>query len=171
VTGEILVSAPHVEDHYDRLWLTHRASRQGGVPGERWHRTGDVGHLDDAGRLWVEGRMPHVLVTANGIVTPVGPELQAESVSKVVRAAIVGVGPRGVQQVVAVVETSPEARRVALANPELAAAIRAAVDVPLAAVLVVPHLPTDIRHNSKINRSALSTWAEGILSGGRRTAP
>src|SRR5690606_11821813 len=24
VTGEILVSAPHVEGHYDRLWLTHR---------------------------------------------------------------------------------------------------------------------------------------------------
>jgi acyl-coenzyme A synthetase/AMP-(fatty) acid ligase/pimeloyl-ACP methyl ester carboxylesterase len=171
VTGEILVSAPHVEDHYDRLWLTHRASRRGGVPGERWHRTGDVGHLDDAGRLWIEGRMPHVLVTADGIVTPVGPELQAESVSDVVRAAIVGVGPRGVQQVVAVVETAPEARRVALAGPELSAAIRAAVNVPLAAVLVVPHLPTDIRHNSKINRSALSTWADGILSGGRMVAP
>ena len=171
VTGEILVSAPHVEDHYDRLWLTHRASRLGGVPGERWHRTGDVGHLDDAGRLWVEGRMPHVLATANGIVTPVGPELQAETVASVARAAIVGVGPRGIQQVVAVVETVPGARRVGLATPELAASIRAAVDVPLAAVLVVPHLPTDIRHNSKINRSALSAWADGILSGGRMVRP
>ncbi|WP_090708916.1 alpha/beta fold hydrolase [Mycetocola miduiensis] len=171
VTGEILVSAPHVEDHYDRLWLTHRASRRGGVPGERWHRTGDVGHLDAAGRLWVEGRMPHVLVTADGVVTPVKPELQAEVVGSVQRAAIVGVGPRGVQQVVAVVETTPGARRVALAPPELAAAVRAAVDVPLAAVLVVPRLPTDIRHNSKINRSALSAWAEGILAGGRMVAP
>jgi acyl-coenzyme A synthetase/AMP-(fatty) acid ligase/pimeloyl-ACP methyl ester carboxylesterase len=171
IPGEILVSAPHVEDHYDRLWLTHRASRRGGVPGERWHRTGDVGHLDHAGRLWIEGRMPHVLVTADGVVTPVGPELQAETVAEVVRAAVVGVGPRGIQQVVAVVETSPGARRVALASPDLAAAIRAAVDVPLAAVLVVPHLPTDIRHNSKINRSALSTWADGILSGGRMAAP
>ncbi|MET4639781.1 acyl-coenzyme A synthetase/AMP-(fatty) acid ligase/pimeloyl-ACP methyl ester carboxylesterase [Mycetocola sp. 2940] len=171
ITGEILVSAPHVEDHYDRLWLTHRTSRLGGVPGERWHRTGDVGHLDDAGRLWVEGRMPHVIVTASGVVTPVGRELQAETVDAVVRAAIVGVGPRGAQQVVAVVETSPQARRVALASPELAASVRAAVDVPLAAVLVVPHLPTDIRHNSKINRSALSAWADGILAGGRMVAP
>jgi acyl-CoA synthetase (AMP-forming)/AMP-acid ligase II/pimeloyl-ACP methyl ester carboxylesterase len=171
MTGEILVSAPHVEDHYDRLWLTHRASRRGGVPGERWHRTGDVGHLDDHGRLWVEGRMPHVIVTGGGVVTPVGPELRAESVDSVVRAAVVGVGPRGVQQVVAVVETTPGARRVALASAELASDVRAAVDVPLAAVLVVPRLPTDIRHNSKINRSALSTWAEGILSGGRMVAP
>lgn len=115
--------------------------------------------------------MPHVLVTAGGIVTPVGPELQAESVASVARAAIVGVGPRGIQQVVAVVETTPGARRVGLAGPELAASVRAAVDVPLAAVLVVPHLPTDIRHNSKINRSALSAWADGILSGGRMVAP
>ncbi|RLP68888.1 alpha/beta fold hydrolase [Mycetocola manganoxydans] len=171
VTGEILVSAPHVEDHYDRLWLTHRASRLGGIPGERWHRTGDVGHLDEVGRLWVEGRMPHVLVTADGVVTPVQPELQAQSVFEVARAAIVGVGPRGLQQVVAVVETTNPARRVSLASPELAEAIRDAVDVPLAAVLVVPRLPTDIRHNSKINRSALSTWADGILSGGRMVAP
>lgn len=171
VTGEILVSAPHVEDHYDRLWLTHRESRRGGVAGERWHRTGDVGHLDEAGRLWVEGRMPHVIVTPDGVVTPVGPEQRIEGVEGVSRAAVVGIGPRGVQQIVAVVETEPDARRVGLASADLAAAVRAAVDVPIAAVLVVPHLPTDIRHNSKINRSALSAWADGILSGGRMVAP
>ncbi|WP_196832070.1 alpha/beta fold hydrolase [Mycetocola sp. CAN_C7] len=171
VTGEILVSAPHVEDHYDRLWLTHRASRRVGIPGERWHRTGDVGHLDRAGRLWVEGRMPHILTTPDGVVTPVGPEQRIESVDTVSRAAVVGVGPAGVQQVVAVVETRPAARRVGLAGPELAADIRAVAGVPVAAVLVVPHLPTDIRHNSKINRSALAGWASGILAGGRRTAP
>lgn len=171
VTGEILVSAPHVEDHYDRLWLTNRESRRGGIAGERWHRTGDVGHLDDAGRLWVEGRMPHVIVTPDGVVTPVGPEQRIEQIVDVSRAAVVGVGPRGVQQIVAVVETLPPAGRVGLASPDLAAAVRVSVDVPVAAVLVVPHLPTDIRHNSKINRSALSTWADGILSGGRMVAP
>ncbi len=171
VTGEILVSAPHVEDHYDRLWLTHRASRRGGIPGERWHRTGDVGHLDGAGRLWVEGRMPHIITTATGVVTPVGPEQRIESLASVVRAAVVGVGPRGVQQVVAVVETSPATRRVGLAPSQLAADVRGALDLPVAAVLVVPHLPTDIRHNSKINRSALAAWADRILSGGRMVAP
>lgn len=171
VTGEILVSAPHVEDHYDRLWLTHRESRRGGIAGERWHRTGDVGHLDEAGRLWVEGRMPHVIVTADGVVTPVGPEQRIEGVDGVSRAAVVGIGPRGIQQVVAVVESLPHARRVGLAPADLADAVRATVDLPIAAVLVVPHLPTDIRHNSKINRSALSAWADGILSGGRMVAP
>ena len=61
VSGEILVSAPHVKEAYDRLWLTQRES----VRTAGWHRTGDVGHLDAAGRLWVEGRLVHV-VTAPG---------------------------------------------------------------------------------------------------------
>ena len=171
VTGEIVVSAPHVKDHYDRLWLTERASRRGAVAGERWHRTGDVGHLDGAGRLWVEGRMPHVIVTADGVTTPVGPEQRIETLPDVFRAAFVGVGPLGTQQQVAVIETVPPARRVHRAAEPLAAAVRAAVGSPVAAVLVVPGLPTDIRHNSKIDRSRLSRWATGILSGSRWSKP
>jgi acyl-CoA synthetase (AMP-forming)/AMP-acid ligase II/pimeloyl-ACP methyl ester carboxylesterase len=184
VTGEIVVSAPHLKNHYDRLWLTNRAAVHNtantdgsatgsdvGRAGNRWHRTGDVGHLDAAGRLWVEGRLPHVITTPAGVVTPVGPEQRIESVPGVARAAVVGVGPSGTQQLVAIVETTPRARRVTLAEPELAAAVRVAVRLPMAAVLVVPSLPTDIRHNSKINRTALSAWAAGLLSGGRMTRP
>ncbi|MDH6235552.1 alpha/beta fold hydrolase [Cryobacterium sp. CG_9.6] len=172
VTGEIVVSAPHVKDHYDRLWVTDRASRRN-VPTDerRWHRTGDVGHLDDAGRLWVEGRLPHVIVTATGVVTPVGPEQRIESVPAVSRAAVVGVGAVGTQQLVAVVETATGARRVGLAAEALAGEVRASVSVPIAAILVVPHLPTDIRHNSKIDRTLLSNWASAILAGGRMGAP
>lgn len=180
VTGEIVVSAPHVKERYDRLWLTERASRcvqaVGADAGERWHRTGDVGHLDTEGRLWVEGRLAHVVVTAEGVVTPVGVEQQVETLGAVDRAALVGVGPRGTQQLVVIVETSPAARRVSLAEADLAAAVRAAVadGAPgrrVAAVLVVPRLPTDVRHNSKIDRARLSRWAEGVLSGGRMTQP
>ncbi|NYF15632.1 acyl-coenzyme A synthetase/AMP-(fatty) acid ligase/pimeloyl-ACP methyl ester carboxylesterase [Microbacterium sp. AK009] len=172
VLGEILVSAPHLKDHYDRLWLTDReASRQTPDDGGRWHRTGDVGHLDEGGRLWVEGRVPHVLVTADGPLAPVGPEQQIERVDGVRRAAVVGVGPHGLRQAVAVIETTPAAQGPGLAAPELAARIRAATDTPLVAVLAVPALPTDIRHNSKIDRTRLSGWAERVLSGERPTAP
>ncbi|HYI33044.1 MAG TPA: alpha/beta fold hydrolase [Glaciibacter sp.] len=173
ITGEIVLSAPHLKDHYDRLWLTNRAASYAvdGPGGERWHRTGDVGHLDSAARLWVEGRLPHVITTAGGVVTPVGPEQRIESVDAVSRAALVGVGPQGTQQLVAVVETTARARRVALAGPDLAAAVRRSVTLPLAAILVVPTLPTDIRHNSKINRTALAAWAAGILTGGRMVRP
>lgn len=172
ITGEIVVSAPHLKDHYDRLWLTNRAATLNtGSATKRWHRTGDVGHLDHLGRLWVEGRLPHIITSAAGVITPVGPEQAIESVPAVDRAAVVGVGPAGTQQLVAVVETVPPARRVSLARAGLAAAVRASVSQPIAAVLVVPHLPTDIRHNSKINRTRLAGWAERILAGGRMVRP
>ncbi len=171
ITGEIVVSAPHTLDHYSRLWLTDRAARRGAVAGERWHRSGDVGHFDSSGRLWIEGRLPHVIATASGVLTPVGPEQRIEGVAEIARAAVVGIGPAGTQQVVAVVETIPPAHRVTLATPGLAAAVREAAGLHLAAVLVVPHLPTDIRHNSKIDRSRLSRWADTVLSGGRMSRP
>ncbi|WP_258371116.1 alpha/beta fold hydrolase [Curtobacterium sp. MCBD17_021] len=170
VTGEIVVAAPHVRDHYDRLWRTDRAARLG-VDDPRGHRTGDVGHLDASGQLWVEGRMQHVITAPSGVVTPVGPEQRVEGVDGVGRAGVVGVGPSGRQQVVAVVETVPAARRAGLADPSLADAVRAAVDLPVAAVLVVPVLPTDVRHNSKVDRARLARWAASVLAGGRMTRP
>ena len=95
--------------------MRRRAARQGplrpavggpagaapATPG--WHRTGDVGHLDAAGRLWVEGRLVHVVTTADGPVTPVGVEQRVQAVAGVDAAAAVGVGPAGTQQVVVVV--------------------------------------------------------------------
>ncbi|MBU4465172.1 MAG: AMP-binding protein, partial [Actinobacteria bacterium] len=174
VTGEIVVSAPHLKNEYDRLFLTDLAAARGTSDlegGSRWHRTGDVGHIDERGRLWVEGRMPHVIVTADGPVTPVAVELRIGELDDVARAALAGVGPVGTAQLVAVVETEPAAPGPGLASAELTARVRAAAGLPLAAVLVVAVLPTDIRHNSKIERTRLSRWAEDVLSGDRMTAP
>ncbi|WP_306233961.1 alpha/beta fold hydrolase [Agrococcus beijingensis] len=176
VLGEIVISAPHLKQRYDRLWLTDRAAaRETPADGARWHRTGDIGHLDTEGRLWIEGRIQHVIVTAEGPIAPVGAEQDLERVDGVRRAALVGIGPHGLRQAVAVIEPATgdagRARRPGLADPQLTAAARRRSRVPLAAVLVVPQLPTDIRHNSKIDRSRLSTWAERVLDGQRPGAP
>ena len=162
-TGEIMVGAAHAKDRYDALWLTERSSSRN--PG--WHRTGDVGYLDPDGRLWVQGRLTHLLVTPGGVLTPVGIEQQVESLPQVARAAAVGVGPPGRAQVVVIAETLPAVRRAGPASRDLTDAVRAVVEPPVAAVLVVPALPTDIRHNSKIDRSRLRHWAERMLDGGR----
>ncbi|WP_425485480.1 alpha/beta fold hydrolase [Arthrobacter wenxiniae] len=170
VTGEILVRAPHVKERYDRLWITQEHSTS--IPG--WHRSGDVGHLDAEGRLWVEGRMAHILATADGVRTPVAGELTAEQVPGVARAAVVGVGPAGAQVAVAVVETTPPAKRSGLAGPALAAQLRAAasgVGLELAAVLAIDAMPTDIRHNSKVDRAALAAWASRMLAGQKAGRP
>ncbi|WP_461173191.1 alpha/beta fold hydrolase [Arthrobacter sp. Z1-9] len=170
ITGEILVCAPHVKEAYDRLWLTQQESAS--LPG--WHRTGDVGHFDAAGRLWVEGRLAHVVTAPAAVVTPVGAEQAIERLDGVRLAAITGVGPAGTQAVVAVVETVPPARKAGLAEPHLASSVRKAAleaGVQVSAVLVVPEQPTDIRHNAKIDRSRLSRWASRVLAGGRPGKP
>jgi acyl-coenzyme A synthetase/AMP-(fatty) acid ligase/pimeloyl-ACP methyl ester carboxylesterase len=169
--GEVIISAAHLKSQYDRLWLTDRAAVRDVAEDGRWHRTGDVGHLDAEGRLWIEGRLPHVITTQDGPVAPVGPEQAIETVPLVRRAAVVGVGPDGLRQCVAIVETTPGAKRVRLADTALAAEVRGASPQPLVAVFVVPELPTDIRHNSKIDRTRLSEWADRVLAGERLSAP
>jgi acyl-CoA synthetase (AMP-forming)/AMP-acid ligase II/pimeloyl-ACP methyl ester carboxylesterase len=170
--GEVCVSGLHVKDRYDGLWATERAAARD--PG--WHRTGDVGHLDPDGRLWIEGRLAHVITTSDGPVTPVGPELRIERLDAVSAAAVVGVGPVGAQVVVAVVVLAAGARHRPLrakvggnalvgAPAELADAVRAAAGVAIAAVLVATTLPVDIRHQSKVDRTNLARRATQVLSG------
>ena len=170
ITGEILVRAPHVKDRYYRLWVTEReSSRTAG-----WHRTGDVGHLDADGRLWVEGRLAHVITPAEGVVTPVGPEQAIEQLEAIRQAAVVGVGPSGTQAVVAVVVTQDGTGEAGLATSDLTERVRQAIrpgGVRLAAVLTLPELPTDIRHNAKIDRAAVARWAAGVLEGRRMKKP
>jgi acyl-coenzyme A synthetase/AMP-(fatty) acid ligase/pimeloyl-ACP methyl ester carboxylesterase len=168
VHGEVCVRAAHVKDRYDALWAAERAAARD--PG--WHRTGDVGHMDGEGRLWIEGRLAHVITTADGVVTPVGLERRIEDLHVVSAAAVVGVGPEGAQVAVAVVVPAARARRHAsragrltVASPELADQVRETAGIDLAAVLATTTLPVDIRHQSKVDRAALARRAARLLSG------
>lgn len=173
VPGEVCVRAAHVKDRYDALWATERAAARD--PG--WHRTGDVGHLDGEGRLWIEGRLVHVLTTADGPVTPIGPEQRIEQLDAVSAAAIVGVGPVGLQVAVAVVvpvgarrrrrplRALPGTGRLAVAPADLTKRVRDACGIDIAAVLVTSTMPVDIRHQSKVDRTALARQAARVLSG------
>ncbi|MGY1692881.1 alpha/beta fold hydrolase [Geodermatophilus sp. SYSU D01105] len=173
VPGEVCVQAAHVKDRYDALWaLERRTSRDPG-----WHRTGDVGHLDADGRLWIEGRLQHVVPTASGVVTPVGIEQRVEGLPGVSAAAAVGVGPVGAQVVVVVVvpSGSPDRRgrgaRLRLADADTADAVRAVAGVDVAAVLTAARLPVDIRHQSKVDRSEVARRAARVLAGARSPRP
>jgi olefin beta-lactone synthetase len=162
VVGEVCVRAAHVKDRYDRLALTELASsRDAG-----WHRSGDVGHLDADGRLWIEGRLAHLITTASGVVTPVGVEQRVEDIEHVAMAAAVGVGPPGTQQVVVVVATDPAPGRPQLAPLTLIDRVgRSVAGVDVAAVIAVPALPVDIRHQSKIDRERVAREAADRLAG------
>jgi len=165
VTGEIVVRCDWMRDRYDRRWATqHRADSPRG-----WHRTGDVGHLDEQGRLWVEGRLAHVLVTADGPVTPVAAELVAQRTARVPLAALVGVGPAGAQvPVIVLLAPGPS---LGLADVDTTTRVRDAVrestGLELATVLTMRSLPVDVRHRSKVDRTRIAREAGLYLAGER----
>jgi olefin beta-lactone synthetase len=163
ITGEIVVRCAWMRERYDRRWATqHHADTPPG-----WHRTGDVGHLDDLGRLWVEGRLAHVIVAAEGPLTPVAGELAAQSAAHVSLAALVGVGPLGAQvPVVVLLSPGPS---LGLADVEVTTrvrdAVRAATGLDVAAVLTMKSLPVDVRHRSKVDRSRIAREVSVFLAG------
>ena len=166
-TSELLVSAPWMSAGYDSLWLTqHNARPVANTDGDSvtWHRTGDVGHIDNEGNVWIEGRLVHVIHTSRGPVAPVPLEIAIEALPNIVRVAAVGVGPVDVEQLVIVVETINSSD--GPADAELTHAVRAALaPLTIAAVWTTKKLPVDIRHNSKIDRTAVSKKMSQILSG------
>jgi acyl-CoA synthetase (AMP-forming)/AMP-acid ligase II/pimeloyl-ACP methyl ester carboxylesterase len=163
VLGEIVVRGPHVKQRYHHAWGAEQAAAR--PPG--WHRTGDVGYLDDDGRLWVQSRKVHVLRTPHGLVTPYPVEHRVAALPEVEDAAVVGVGPDGATQVVVIVVPPRRIGRRAspLADAQLSAAVRVAAEVPVAAVLRRDWLPVDIRHASKVDRTSLALWADDVLRG------
>ncbi len=166
VLGEVVVRARHGKDSYDRLWWTEHRSRTA----DGWHCTGDVGHLDGDGFLWIGGRLQHLMLTADGPLAPVVYEHAAERLPGVIRAAAVGVGPVGTQVPVIVIETSDRSRH-PLPGPEVTDAVRrevAETGCPgPAAVLAIASIPVDKRHNSKVDRTRVAAWAEKVLAGKR----
>ena len=166
-TSELLVSAPWMSAGYDSLWLTqHNARPVANTDGHSvtWHRTGDVGHIDNEGNVWIEGRLVHVIHPSRGPVAPVPLEIAIEALPNIVRVAAVGVGPVDVEQIVIVVETINSSD--GPADAELTHAVRAALaPLTIAAVWTTKKLPVDIRHNSKIDRTAVSKKMSQILSG------
>ena len=156
--GEILVRAPWMFDGYDHRWASERAATVA-REGHRWHRTGDVGYFAD-GVLFQLGRAQHVIRTALGPLPSVS--LEAPVAAALGReVAAVAVGPAGAAVVALVLSDS---RYLRLASPSLAASARAAASSPVAAVLT-GRLPTDRRHHSKIDRSALARTVSQYLAG------
>jgi len=164
--GEVVVSARWMSLGYNRLWLTQQNARFES-DGLTWHRTGDVGHLDSDGNLWIEGRVVHMIHGSHGSMTPVPLEVACEKIAGVKRAAAVGIGEKGIQQLVIVLETDHAKEDVA--PRQLTAQVREALaDVDVVAIWETKKLPVDIRHNSKIDRTALALKMQKVLSGRSR---
>ncbi len=165
--GEIIVSGPVVTREYDALPAATAAAKileeGGGAAPERvvWHRMGDCGYLDAAGRLWFCGRSAERVETLHGICHTEPCEQVFRPHARAARCALIGLGDRPRQRPALVVETSVsdsraaralarELRQLALAHPHTAS-----IDT----FYFHPKFPVDVRHNAKIHRLALARWA------------
>jgi acyl-CoA synthetase (AMP-forming)/AMP-acid ligase II len=166
-TGEICVRGPVVTRAYAEEPEKTRAAKIAHGDGTVWHRMGDVGRLDEDGRLWFYGRKAHRLETERGLLMPVPQENIFNTHPAVRRSAVVGVGSPGREKPVLVVEPEhsvpwgPLGRAHERALASEIAEHRSDLDVRVrpTAVLFRKRFPVDVRHNAKIHREELSAWA------------
>jgi acyl-CoA synthetase (AMP-forming)/AMP-acid ligase II len=162
--GEIVVNGPSVTKTYvGRPESTAMAKIPEGAT--VWHRMGDLGYLDAEGRVWFYGRKGHRVETGAATLFTEPVELVFNRHPGVLRSALVGLGPRGQQTPVVIVEPrDPQALRNPQAAAALAASLRAhgsayAMTAGITTFLCHPSFPVDIRHNAKIFREQLAVWA------------
>jgi len=162
-TGEIVVRGPVVTrayDHNEQETILAKIVDGAGF----WHRMGDMGYLDERGRLWFCGRKAHRVTSRYGIMYTVPCEAVFNEHPDVLRSALVGVGKEGQQRPVLVVELVKGRKRNDRLMAELLKLARAnELTRMIETILVHPSFPVDIRHNAKIFREQLAVWADDQL--------
>jgi acyl-CoA synthetase (AMP-forming)/AMP-acid ligase II len=164
--GEIAIAGPTVSPRYHAPAEANVAAKI--ADGDRlWHRTGDLGHLDDAGRLWFAGRKAQRVRTSAGTLHTVRCEGIFNAHPDIHRTALVGIGVAGRQRPVLCVELRdgvPAHERPRIARELRALAAWHEQTEQIEDFLFHPAFPVDIRHNAKIGREELAEWAAGQLN-------
>ncbi|MHA6325345.1 AMP-binding protein [Roseivivax sp. CAU 1753] len=139
--GEIWVAGDHVVQGY--LDPARDAENKRRIDGVIWHRTGDAGRLDDAGRLWLLGRHGAAVETPRGTLYPFCIETAARMWPGVRRAAL------------AQVDATPV---LAIEGDESHSADwqRRASEQGIDRVIRVARMPMDRRHRSKVDQARLA---------------
>ncbi|WP_343930831.1 AMP-binding protein [Tsukamurella strandjordii] len=157
VVGEIVVSGSRVTRTYFRREDVERHAKLRDVVTERvWHRTADLGYLDDDGRLWFVCRKKDVIPLPGG--TNLYPDALEQmwnmatgaSISAVVYSAL-----RGELFYVLPKDSVAEVDQFVLDLQ----ADRAGVPRPTV-VMLGDSLPADVRHNSKVDRASVLRLVE-----------
>jgi acyl-CoA synthetase (AMP-forming)/AMP-acid ligase II len=169
--GEIVVKGPQVTRSYFRRAQADTLAKI--VDGDAlWHRMGDLGRRDAAGRLWFYGRKSQRVITAAGTLFTIPCEAVFNRHPQVFRSALVGLGKPPHQTPVICIETAFGGRQ---KHSELTAellSLAAANELTrtIRIVLFPKRFPVDIRHNSKIFREKLALWAAKRLAADSRSS-
>ena len=156
--GEIIVRGPSVTRGYDRRPDADATSKI--MEGERlWHRMGDLGWLDESGRIWFCGRRVEQVITEQGPLYTDCCEAIFNMHPQVFRSALIDVGESRPAIVV-----EPErgaypwrrAEREAFVQSLQALAQSHEMTRQIDTFFFDKSFPVDVRHNAKIHRLTLA---------------
>ena len=161
--GEICVRGPQVTSGYFCLEQATAAAKIYTETGGFYHRMGDVGYLDEQGRVWFCGRKNHRVVTATATLFTIPCEAVFNLHPQVARTALVGCSEGQTQRAVLCVELDKD-----VSEPQKEAIISDLRQIQrqyprtaeICAFLLHPQFPVDVRHNAKIFREKLALWAQ-----------
>lgn len=159
--GEIVVTGPSVTKEYDQLPEATRLSKVN--DGKcTWHRIGDLGYIDEEGRLWFCGRKVERVVTKNSIFYTDRCEGVVNVHPSVFRSALIGYEKEGEVVPALMIEPFPdkypkngdEKKQLFSEVRSLAKACPVTNEIDL--FLLHKGFPVDVRHNAKIHRLHLA---------------
>ena len=160
--GEICVRGEVVTHEYkEQIEATHasKITEKVGNKTHTIHRMGDLGYIDDLGRLWFCGRKKHRVQTEQGLMYTVPCEAIFNQHPEVFRSALVGVG----KTPIIIIQRIPKSNtpKKELTKQLLELAQKHLHTRPIKQVLYKSRFPVDVRHNAKIRREDLTVWAQG----------
>jgi acyl-coenzyme A synthetase/AMP-(fatty) acid ligase len=160
--GEIVVNGPNVTQEYLANDEANLKSKIFDSDSENYrHRTGDLGRLDEKGRVWFCGRKSQRVELKEKTMFTIPVEAVFNQHSAVARSALVGVNINyKIIPVICIelVQGAKNKRNIKKELIELAAANE--VSNSINTVLFHKKFPVDPRHNAKIFREKLAVWAQ-----------
>lgn len=165
--GEIVVKAKQVTKRYLEQSQANTSAKIKDADGIIMHRMGDLGYLDEQGRLWFVGRKTQRVQLENETLYTIPIERIFNEHPKVKRTALVGAMVKEKLEPVLCVELEQEVtkleRKSILKDLEERARLHPKTK-RIKMFLFHKKLPVDVRHNSKIKREQLAHWAQAQLN-------
>lgn len=158
--GEITVSAPYISKGYlNDASATAKAKIKDG--NTWWHRMGDVGYLDEDGKLWFCGRRVERVICRKQIFYTDCCEAVFNAHPAVFRCALIGFQDKGETVPAMVIETKVKLKK--REKMELLQDLRTlgwkhAATAPITHFCFYKKFPVDVRHNAKIHRLTLREY-------------
>lgn len=156
--GEIIVQGEHVCERYYNNEEAFKKSKIKDDKGLIWHRTGDLGFMDDKGDLWLVGRIHNAIQRDGKYLFPVRAEVILKRLPFVKHAAFLGVDHEKLGEATYCVYSLNEEYKDNFNEDEAHSEIMRLMnknEIPVDKVVSVENIPMDPRHHSKVEYAKL----------------